>query len=147
MSLMFVQKHRCKNFSGGGNMEKQRGGKRKGAGRKKEFKDRGNFMGYNYEKDEVIRMKENVKNYMNKYKLKTTTEFIRKIFLDEIEKLQRGFCLYNSLKIIEFYNFIALLRFFNVFREFKTKKSERWKKEKFNENIALNVFNDEKIGV
>ncbi len=68
-------------------MEKQRGGKRKGAGRKKEFKDRGNFMGYNYEKDEVIRMKENVKNYMNKYKLKTTTEFIRKIFLDEIEKL------------------------------------------------------------
>ena len=36
-------------------MENQRGGKRKGAGRKKEFKDRGNFMGYNYEKDEVIR--------------------------------------------------------------------------------------------
>ena len=44
-------------------------------------------MGYNYEKDEVIQMKENVNNYMKKYKIKTTTEFIRKIFLDEIEKL------------------------------------------------------------
>ena len=68
-------------------MEKQRGGRRIGAGRKKEFKDRGNFMGYNYEKDEVIQMKENVNKYMKKYKLKTTTEFIRKIFLHEIEKL------------------------------------------------------------
>ena len=68
-------------------MEKQRGGRRIGAGRKKEFEDRGNFMGYNYEKDEVIQMKENVNKYMKKYKLKTTTEFIRKIFLHEIEKL------------------------------------------------------------
>ena len=68
-------------------MENQRGGRRKGAGRKKDFKDRSNFMCYNYEKDEVIQMKENVNNYMKKYKIKTTTEFIRKIFLDEIEKL------------------------------------------------------------
>ena len=68
-------------------MQKQRGGKREGAGRKKVLKDPAKFMGYNYEKDEVVKMKENVSNYMKKHKLKTTTEFIRKIFLDEIEKL------------------------------------------------------------
>ena len=68
-------------------MEKQRGVRRKGAGGKKEFKDRSNFMGYNYEKDEVIQMKENVNNYMKKYKIKTITEFIKKKILDEIEKL------------------------------------------------------------
>ena len=44
-------------------------------------------MGYNYEKDEVIQMKENVNNYMKKYKIKTITEFIKKKILDEIEKL------------------------------------------------------------
>ena len=68
-------------------MKTKRGGKREGAGRKKTLKEPAKFMGYNYEKDEVIRMKENVTTYMKKHKLKTTTEFIRKIFLDEIEKL------------------------------------------------------------
>ena len=36
---------------------------------------------------EVVKFAKNVNNYMKKYKIKTTTEFIRKIFLDEIEKL------------------------------------------------------------
>ena len=39
------------------------------------------------EEDEVIWMKENLNNYMIKYNFEITTKIIRKIFVDEIEKV------------------------------------------------------------
>ena len=35
----------------------------------------------------------------------------------------------------------------DIFREFKTKKSERQKKLKSNKNKALSIFHDEEIGI
>ncbi len=63
---------------------KKLGGKREGSGRKKILQDPEKFMGYKYEKEEVLIMKKNIENYMQKKNIKTTTDFLKKLFLEEI---------------------------------------------------------------
>lgn len=63
---------------------KKSGGKRDGSGRKKILQEPEKFMGYKYEKEEVLIMKKNIESYMKKNNIKTTTEFLKKLFLEEI---------------------------------------------------------------
>lgn len=61
------------------------GGAREGAGRKKILSDPKKFLGYKVEKHEYEEMKKNLENYVEKNKLKNTTEAIKKIFLELIK--------------------------------------------------------------
>lgn len=48
--------------------------------KKKILQEPEKFMGYKYEKEEVLIMKKNIESYMKKNNIKTTTEFLKKLF-------------------------------------------------------------------
>ena len=61
------------------------GGVREGTGRKKTLNNPKKFLGYKVEDYEYEKMRKNLENYIEKNKLKNTTEAIKKIFLELID--------------------------------------------------------------
>ena len=66
-------------------IKKNHGGARKGSGRKKTLNNPKKFLGYKVEDYEYEKMRKNLENYVEKNKLKNTTEAIKKIFLELIK--------------------------------------------------------------